>query len=111
MTKTKWSPSPEISMILFILVNSQVLKARRGLAHPSRSPSASLKRRALLPSRTKILLLLPLFLPDFGDLLEVCARSGALIEKMLASGFRESYIDVVELALFPSDAVMQFETI
>jgi len=70
-----------------------------------------LERRVLLPSRTKILLLLPLFLSDFGDLLEVCARPRALIKKMLASGFRESYIDVVELALLPSDAVMQFETI
>jgi len=30
---------------------------------------------------------------------------------MLASGFRESYIDVVELALFLGDAAMQFEAI
>jgi hypothetical protein len=51
---------------------------------------------------------LPLFLPDFGDLLEVCARPRALIKKMLASGFRESYIDVVELALFLGDTVMKF---
>jgi hypothetical protein len=51
---------------------------------------------------------LALFLPDFGDLLEVCAHPGTLVSKMLASRFREAYIDVVELALFLGDAVMKF---
>ena len=105
MTKMKWSPSSEISMILFILLNSQVLKAHRGFAHPSRSPSASLERRALFPSRAKILFLFALFLPDSGDLLEVCAHARTLILEMLARCFRESYVDVVELDLFLGDTL------
>jgi len=43
--------------------------------------------------------------------LEVCAHTRTLILEMLASCFREPYVDVVELALLLGDAVMKFEAI